>query len=124
MNRPTTAVFTHAVNIATTALTQATASEIYTVPSNYMARVVYLHISHGGGNNKKMSINFYHNQDSENHLLLDDFNMTANTQHNVISNGTVFYMKSGDKLEAFMEAADGDFHVCVSLELYPDTGYY
>lgn len=123
MNRPTTSVFTEAVDIDSTAVDLANATVVYTVPANFMARVVYLHISNGGANNKKVSVNFFHAKDSQDKLLLDEFSMSANSVHDIIANGTLLYLKAGDKIEAFMESG-GDFHICISLELYPETGYY
>jgi len=87
---------------------------LYETPANFTSRVTYLHISNGDAQ-KKISVNFFHAHDNEDHLIADDFKPDANTLHELIGGGSVFYMQSGDKIECFKESG-GDFHITISVE--------
>jgi len=88
---------------------------LYRCPSNFTARITFLHISSGAANNKQVSINLYDASLDEDHLLLDEHAIDANTEHDVVAGGSLLYLDPGDALHCFKESG-GDFHVTISVE--------
>jgi len=109
---------TKALEVADTTLANAKSGNtglLYQCPSNFTAKITFLHVSSGGSNNKKISINFNDSSASSDHLLLDEHIVDANTEHDVVSGGSALYLDPGDALHCFKETG-GDFHVTISVE--------
>ena len=109
---------TKGLEVDDTSLVDAKSSDtglLYQCPSNFTARITFLHISSGGSNNKKISINFNDSSESEDHLILDEHAIDANTEHDVVAGGSALYLDPGDALHCFKETG-GDFHVTISVE--------
>ena len=118
MDLSTLKYVTQGLEVADENLTDAKSSNtglLYQCPTNFTARVVFLHISSGSTNNKKISINFNDSSASSDHLLLDEHAVTANGEHDVLSGGSALYLDPGDALHCFKETG-GDFHVTISVE--------
>tara|TARA_E500000318_G_scaffold73861_1_gene68516 strand:- start:274 stop:645 length:372 start_codon:yes stop_codon:yes gene_type:complete len=109
---------TKGLEVGDTSLTDAKSSNtglLYQCPSNFTARITFLHISSGSSNNKKISINLNDASLTADHLLLDEHAVSANTEHDVVAGGSLLYLDSGDALHCFKESG-GDFHVTISVE--------
>ena len=96
----------------------ASGDVLYTVPPNHSAIITFLFISAGNTNNKHISIQFYHDDDSGYHHILNRLAMANNTIENV-SNGSRFNLHQNDKLVCFSDSS-GNFDVTVSVEEFFD----
>lgn len=109
---------TKGLEVGDTSLTDAKSSDtglLYRCPTNFTAKVTFLHISSGGSNNKKISVNLHDSSSTEDHLLLDEHAVEANTEHDVVAGGSALYLDPGDAVHCFKETG-GDFHVTISVE--------
>ncbi len=109
---------TQGLEVGDTSLTDAKSGDtglLYQCPTSFTARVVFLHVSSGSSNNKKVSINLNDASKTEDHLILDEHAIDANTEHNVVAGGSLLYLDPGDALHCFKESG-GDFHVTISIE--------
>ena len=102
----------------TSTLANADADLIYTCPSNYSAIIKFLHLSAGVANNKKAYIQFYHEDDTTYHYIVNGLAMGAHTATDLVS-GSQLYLHQGDKILAYIETGM-NLDVTISLEEYYD----
>lgn len=96
----------------------ASAQVVYTCPPNFSAIVRLLNIASGAIPNKKISMQFYHVEDTTYHYLLNAYDMAASASFNVLNAG-VMSLHQNDKIVAFTDSA-GNFDVIISVEEYFD----
>jgi len=106
--------FTAAKDISSTS-GGASSDVIYTCPSNFIALVRFLHVSNGGSNNKKYSIQWYESDTTTYHYIVDDHSLSSNSLEDVVHGGSYIALKAGDKIVASKESG-GDFHIILSGE--------
>jgi len=102
----------------TSTLADADADLIYTCPNNYSAIIKFLHLSAGVANNKKAYIQFYHEDDTTYHYIVNGLAMGAHTATDLVS-GSQLYLHQGDKILAYIETGM-NLDVTISLEEYYD----
>lgn len=105
---------TDGINVTATS-SGASAQLLYQCPTNFSSILKFLHISSGSSANKKISIQYYNDKKAQYDYLLNAFVMGANSSHEVIEGGAMFYMHSGDKLVCFTDTS-GNFDVIFSAE--------
>tara|TARA_R110002050_G_C8561874_1_gene481737 strand:- start:47 stop:418 length:372 start_codon:yes stop_codon:yes gene_type:complete len=91
---------------------------LYTVPLNHSALVDFLLISAGNTNNKHISIQFYHDDDSLYHDIVNRLAMTNNTIQQLMG-GVRLNLHQKDKLVCFSDSS-GNFDVTISVEEFFD----
>lgn len=96
----------------------ASGDVLYTVPNNHSALVDFLLISAGNINNKHITIQFYHNDDSLYHDIVNRLSMGNNTIEQIMG-GVRLNMHQKDKLVCFSDSS-GNFDVTVSVEEFFD----
>ena len=96
----------------------ASGNVLYTCPPNFSAHVHFLLISSGIQANKKISIQFYHQEDTTYHYLVNALSMASNAIQQVI-NGNFITLHPGDKIVCFTDTVN-DFDVTMSAEEYFD----
>ena len=96
----------------------ASGDVLYTVPPNHSALVDFLLISAGNLNNKHISIQLYHEDDSLYHDIVGKLAMSNNTVQQLMG-GVKLNMHQNDKLVCFSDSS-GNFDVTVSVEEFFD----
>ena len=96
----------------------ASGDVLYTVPNNHSALVDFLLISAGNTNNKHITIQFYHDDDSLYHDIVNRLSMGNNTIEQIMG-GVRLNMHQKDKLVCFSDSS-GNFDVTVSVEEFFD----
>ena len=112
------AKFTTESKTITSTSADASADLIYTVPDNYSAIVRFLHLSNGTNSTKKAYLQFYHNDDTTYHYLINGLSMSGHSTHDVVS-GNFFTLHQKDKLLSFIENGM-TLDVTISVEEYFD----
>ena len=106
--------FTASVDVTATA-GGASSNVIYTCPNNFISLVRFLHVSNGGSNNKKYSIQWYEASTTTYHHVVDEHSLSANSLEEVVQGGSYLALAAGDKLVCFQESG-ADFHILLSGE--------
>lgn len=94
----------------------ASGDVLYTCPPNHDCTLDVLLVSNGGTASKKISIQFYHNDDSTYHNLVKEHAVAGNDIYNVFSSAQ-FHLHAGDKIVVYMEAGS-TFDVTMSGREY------
>lgn len=106
--------FTACEDITSTS-TGSSADVIYTCPANFVSLIRFLHISNGDAQ-KKVAIQWYDKSADAYHYIVHDFNQDANSLTEVIQGGGYIALEAGDKIVAYQESSDADFHIMLSGE--------
>lgn len=96
----------------------ASANVIYTVPNNFSAIVRFLHLSNNNTATKKQYVQFYHNDNSTYHHIVNGLSMAGNSVYDVCQ-GAYFNLHQGDKIVCYSETAN-TLDVTISVEEYYD----
>ena len=96
----------------------ASGNVLYTVPPNHSALVDFLLISAGNSNNTHIYIQFYHDDDSLYHNIVNKLAMTNNTVQQLMG-GVRLNLHQNDKLVCYTDST-GNFDVTVSVEEFFD----
>ena len=96
----------------------ASGDVLYTVPNNHSALVDFLLISAGNSNNTHIYIQFYHDDDSIYHNIVNKLAMTNNTVQQLMG-GVRLNLHQNDKLVCYTDSS-GNFDVTVSVEEFFD----
>ena len=110
--------FTTESKTITSTSADASADVIYTVPDNHSAIVRFLHLSNGTTSTKKAYLQFYHNDDTAYHYLVNGLSMAGNSVHEVVS-GNFFTLHQKDKIVSYIESGM-TLDVTISIEEYFD----
>ena len=110
--------FTTESKTVTSTSADASADVIYTVPDNHSAIVRFLHLSNGTNSTKKAYLQFYHNDDTTYHYIINGLSMAGNSIHEVLS-GNFFTLHQKDKITAYIETGM-TLDVTISVEEYFD----
>ena len=110
--------FTTEGKTITSTSADASADVIYTVPDNYSAIVRFLHLSNGTNSSKKAYIQFYHNDDTSYHYLINGLSMAGHSTHDILS-GNYFTLHQKDKIVAYIETGM-TLDITISVEEYFD----
>ena len=92
--------------------TGSSADVLYTCPANHDAVVEYLTASNGGTSSQKITIEFYHNDDTTYHQLAKAHAVAGNDSYHLITSNR-FYLHAGDKIVCSKDG--GTFDVTISL---------
>ena len=79
------------------------ADVLYTCPLNHDCSIDMLFITNSSGSSGKVSIQFYHNDDSQYHHFLVEYNMDGNDGINILGSGQ-FHLHAGDKIVCYKES--------------------
>lgn len=96
----------------------ASADVVYTVPKNHSAIVKFLHLSNGTNSTKKAYVQFYHNDDSTYHHIVNGLSMAGNSVHDVVS-GNELALHQDDKIVAYIETGM-TLDIIISVQEYYD----
>ena len=110
--------FTTESKTITSTSSGSSADVIYTVPDNHSAIVRFLHLSNGTNSTKKAYVQFYHNDDTSYHSLLNGLSMAGNSSHDIVS-GNFFTLHQKDKIVSYIESGM-TLDVTISVEEYFD----
>jgi hypothetical protein len=108
---------TEGITVTSTAA-GASADIIYTVPDNYSAIIKFLHLSNGTNSTKKVSVQFYHVDDTSYHYILNQYAMAGNSAYDILA-GNELSLHQGDKIVAYAEAGTV-LDVTISVQEYYD----
>ena len=106
--------FTAAKDLTATA-GGASGNVIYTCPNHFISLLRFIHVSSGSSSTKKYSLQWYEDESSTYHFLVDDHSVAGNSLEDVLQGGDYLALRPGDKIVGFEETG-GDFHVTVSGE--------
>jgi|TARA_R110002167_G_scaffold37116_6_gene116555 hypothetical protein len=70
---------------------------LYTCPDNHDSTIDYLGISNGGTANAKITIEFYHLDDTSYNMLASSHTIAGNTTYHLL-NADRFHLHAGDKI--------------------------
>lgn len=101
---------TKALSISATS--SASPNTLYTVPNNFDAEVTFITITNGSTSNINASVQFYHEDDNTHYYMLDEHVISGNNSYSLVSNGTILYMHSGDKIKVWKST--GDVHIILT----------
>jgi len=90
----------------------SSANELYTCPANHDAVIEYLCASNGGNSNQKITIEFYHLDDTTYHQLAKEHSVSGHDSYHLITSNR-FYLHSGDKIVCSKDG--GTFDVTISV---------
>ena len=90
----------------------ASADVLYTCPANHDAVVEYLAASNGGTSSQKITIEFYHNDDTTYHPLAKAHAVAGNDSYHLITSNR-FYLHASDKIVCSKDG--GTFDVTISV---------
>lgn len=90
----------------------ASANVLYTCPANHDAVIEYLCASNGGTSNQKITIEFYHNDDTTYHQLAKAHSVAGNDSYHLITSNRL-YLHAGDKIVCSKDG--GTFDVTISV---------
>lgn len=105
------------INVTATSA-DASAQLLYICPLNFSAIITFLHISSGNAANKKISVQFYHEETATYRYLLRDYVMAANDSYNIVTSSSLS-LHQNDKIICFTDTTT-NFDVFVSIEEYFD----
>ena len=100
----------------------ASGNVLYTCPANFSAHVHFLLVSAGIQANKKITIQFYHEEDATYHYLVNGLDMAANAIRHIVE-GNFITLHPGDKIVCYTDTAN-NFDVTVSVEEFFDGTRY
>ena len=92
----------------------ASGDVLYTCPARSDAEVDMLFITNGGSSTAKITIEFYHADDTAYHNLVNDKSVSGNDTFNVLTN-SILYLHAGDKLVANKDSGS-TFDITVSAK--------
>ena len=90
----------------------ASADILYTCPANHDAVIEYLAASNGGTSSQKITIEFYHNDDTTYHQLAKSHSVAGNDSYHLITSNR-FYLHASDKIVCSKDG--GTFDVSISV---------
>ena len=90
----------------------SSADVLYTVPDNHDAIVEYLCASNGGSSSQKITIEFYHKDDTAYHQLAKAHSVSGNDSYHLITSNRL-YLHAGDKIVCSKDG--GTFDVTISV---------
>lgn len=90
----------------------ASADVLYTCPANHDAVIEYLAASNGGTSSQKITIEFYHNDDTTYHQLAKSHSVAGNDSYHLITSNR-FYLHASDKIVCSKDG--GTFDVSISV---------
>jgi len=93
----------------------ASADVIYTCPNHFISLIKFLHVSSGTNSTKEYSLQWYENETTTYHFLVDAHSVAGNSLEDIIAGGAYIALRPGDKIVGFEEAGS-DFHVTISGE--------
>jgi hypothetical protein len=108
---------TEGINVTATSA-GASAQLLYICPPNFSALVTFLHISSGNSANKKISVQFYHEETATYRYLLREYVMVANDSYNIVTSSSLS-LHQNDKIVCFTDTTT-NFDVFISIEEYFD----
>jgi hypothetical protein len=117
INNSASKFVTESKNITATS-GSASGDVLYTVPNNHSALVDFLLISSGNANNTHIYIQFYHNEDTTYHTIVNKLAMTNNSIQQLMG-GVRLNLHQADKLVCYTDST-GNFDVTVSVEEFFD----
>jgi len=92
---------------------------IYTVPSRFSAIVQHLTVSNNDTSNRNYTIKWYHQDDNETHVILNNHAVAGGTMEDVFTKDKPMYLHSGDII--YVSAATVDTLVTlICVEEYYD----
>ena len=92
----------------------ASGNVLYTCPARFNSAITFFHITSSTSDNKKITIELYRADTTTYHKLLNGFNMTASSAHEVGGAGAHIAMSPGDKIVCSTDTAS-NFDVLVSV---------
>jgi hypothetical protein len=95
---------TEAKTIASTTA-DAAADVLYTCPAKHSATIDLLFLNNNNSGNKKIFVQFYHQDDGEYHYLVKDHSIASNSSYNVLGS-SVMHLHAGDKIVLYAETTN------------------
>ena len=89
----------------------ASGNVLYTCPSNFDAEIDMLMVTNGGTSSQKITIEFYHADDTTYHNFIEAKSVAGNTALNVLDSARM-HLHAGDKLVCSKDG--GTFDVTLS----------
>jgi hypothetical protein len=89
----------------------ASGNVLYTCPSNHDAIIEYLCATNGASSNQKITVEFYHLDDTTYHQLAKAHAVSGNDSYHLITSNR-FYLHAGDKIVCSKDG--GTFDVTIS----------
>ena len=93
----------------------ASADVIYTCPNHFISLIKFMQISSGANSVSNYSIQWYENDTTTYHFLIDNHSIAGNSVEDIIAGGAYIALRPGDKIVGFADAGS-DFHVTISGE--------
>jgi hypothetical protein len=105
---------TESVSVAATS-GGASGNVLYTCPANHDVTIDMLMVTNGGNSSQKITIEFYHADDTTYHNFIEAKSVAGNTALNVLDAARM-HLHAGDKLVCSKDG--GTFDVTISGRLY------
>ena len=100
-------------SIEVTSTTSGSSADVlYTCPAVHDATIDMIMITNGATSSQKISIQFYHDDDSTYHNFIKEKSIAGNTAHNVLDSARM-HLHAGDKIVCYKDG--GTFDVTISV---------
>ena len=83
----------------------AAADVLYTCPAKHSATIDLLFLNNNNSGNKKIFVQFYHQDDGEYHYLVKDHSIDSNSSYNVLGS-SVMHLHAGDKIVLYAQTTN------------------
>ena len=83
----------------------AAADVLYTCPAKHSATIDMLFLNNNNSGNKKIFVQFYHQDDGEYHFLLKDYSISSNSSFNVLGSSHM-HLHAGDKIVLYAQTTN------------------